>query len=48
MSAESATSLATCPECGFPLSAIHGDEWWCERCPWSGTESDRLRADGRR
>jgi hypothetical protein len=28
--------MTTCPACGFVLSSIHGDEWWCERCPWDG------------
>jgi hypothetical protein len=32
---------ASCPACGFVLSSIHGDEWWCERCLWDGTERDR-------
>jgi hypothetical protein len=36
--------MTTCPACGFVLSSIHGDEWWCERCPWGGTERDRQAA----
>lgn len=37
---ENGPGAPICPDCGWVLSRIHDGEWWCERCPWDGTERD--------